>query len=116
LFLAIRYRRWLAMCCGRQSIRAPVSVHLEAFNHVLLEGCGHSGVFSSSMTPRHCFAADRFEIDWEPPNEEWERVLYGPSVLGLVCARIPLGIVRAGDSPLDYDDLSLQDLWYATVT
>lgn len=94
-------------------------------------------------------------VDWEPGDEEWGRVVDADgNVVGLVCARIPVGIVR-DDLPqselpslvawlrfksmydtsyhvspeilekvfgrrisqnIDYGTLSLNDLWWATVS
>lgn len=100
-------------------------------------------------------AGREFGIDWEPGDEEWGRVVdSGGNVHALVCARIPLGIVREDmdtarmtmhvswirvpsmseqtytvDRPLleqvfgrqlseniDYSKLSINDLWWATVS
>lgn len=33
-------------------------------------------------------------VDWEPGDEEWGRVLLGGDVVALVCARVPLVLVR----------------------
>lgn len=94
-------------------------------------------------------------VDWEPGDEEWGRVVDPEGeVVGLVCARVPLGIVRNdlpqselphlvewlrfksmhdasyrvspeilervfGRQPsrnIDYEELSLNDLWWATVS
>ncbi|XXY17783.1 hypothetical protein WME88_57110 [Sorangium sp. So ce216] len=94
-------------------------------------------------------------VDWEPFDEEWGRVLDADNkVLGLVCARVPIGAAR-DDVPLaelpslvtwiqfmymhdhryrvypelleevfgrkisrnvDCEDLSMNDLWWATVS
>ncbi|XYH97997.1 hypothetical protein ACMHYB_61370 [Sorangium sp. So ce1128] len=94
-------------------------------------------------------------VDWEPGDEQWGRVLDADNdVLGLVCARVPIGAAR-DDVPLaelpsavtwiqfrhmhdhryrvapelleevfgrkisrnvDYEDLSMNDLWWATVS
>lgn len=94
-------------------------------------------------------------IDWEPGDEEWGRVIDSSgAVLGLVCARIPVGAARHDLSPralsdevawlrfesmdersyeidrellkqvfgrdlsenVDYASLSLNELWWATVS
>ncbi|WP_437577320.1 hypothetical protein [Sorangium sp. So ce887] len=94
-------------------------------------------------------------VDWEPGDEEWGRVLDADTeIVGLVCARIPIGAVR-DDVPrselpndvtwirftstrerdyqvapqilekvfrrevsrmIDYGALSLDELWWATVS
>lgn len=94
------------------------------------------------------------EIDWEPGNEQWGRVLDVGTVIGMVCARVPVGVVQAGvpagrvsgrvawlrvesmdaqmyrvdrelleqvfggplSNAVDYEQLSIADVWYATVT
>ncbi|WP_437682784.1 hypothetical protein [Sorangium sp. So ce131] len=94
-------------------------------------------------------------VDWEPGDEEWGRVLDADTeIVGLVCARIPVGAVRddvpRSDLPrdvtwipfkstrerdyqvapeilekvfrrevsqnIDYGALSLDELWWATIT
>ncbi|WP_437528483.1 hypothetical protein WME79_45525 [Sorangium sp. So ce726] len=94
-------------------------------------------------------------MDWEPGDEEWGRVIdVDGNVVGLVCARIPIGAARddlpSSELPsfvewlqfksmyesryqiapellegvfkrqisrnVDYASLSLNDLWWATVS
>ncbi|WP_159397848.1 hypothetical protein [Sorangium cellulosum] len=123
----------------------------------------HSRAASSTWTHEkvldilHALAARApgASVDWEPGDEEWGRVLDADNeVLGLVCARVPIGAAR-DDVPLselpsavvwiqfrhihdhnyriapeileevfgfrvsrnvDYEDLSMNDLWWATVS
>ena len=94
------------------------------------------------------------KVDWEPGDEQWGRVLDGAGVVGLICARVPVGAVRNDVDPrllsdpvtwirfnsmndhdfkverelleeifgcalsenVNYSSLSLNDLWWATVS
>ncbi|MEM9541225.1 MAG: hypothetical protein AAGA60_17205 [Cyanobacteria bacterium P01_E01_bin.42] len=97
------------------------------------------------------------EVDWEPRDEEWARLLVNREVVALICAKIPLIIMlkiykeraksliaqeskilliadfdepifcvsvelleeifgRKMTSDISYEALSIQDLWWATVT
>lgn len=44
-------------------------------------------------------------IDWEPGDEEWGRVFHErDGVVGMVCARAPIGAARARDEPDELPD------------
>ncbi len=36
------------------------------------------------------------DVDWEQGDEEWGRVICGDSVVGLLCAKIPIAILIGG--------------------
>ncbi len=100
-------------------------------------------------------AGSEFQIDWEPGDEEWGRIIdSGGSCLALICARVPLGIGNEYVDPgrlaarifwmkvhsmsehvfevdrrlleevfgrqlsdnVDYSKLSVDELWWATVS